>query len=89
MIRIGLAPMILAIAALSFLRLDAQRRKHLYGWLSSEMTPHWERLFEWKPGDIQHDAKNVLSEWVRLDPQRAGKLGAFVIFLLFIALLLK
>lgn len=83
-----LAPVILGAAALSFPRLDDERRAHCYGWLSPEMEPHWQRLFEWKWGDIQHDAKNVLAEWTRLDPQRAAKAFSFIIVLLAIVAVL-
>lgn len=79
MIRFLLVPLILLLSALSFLRLESYRRAHAYGWLSPDMEPHWQRLFATKWGSIQHDAKNVLSEWCRQDPQRAGKLFSFAL----------
>lgn len=90
MLRILLAPVILVCAALSFPALDAYRRAHAYGWLSPEMEAHWVRLFNRQPGDTRyHAAKNVLSEWVRLDAQRAGKLFSLLILVLLLALALK
>ena len=78
--RLLAAPVILVLAALSFPRLEAYRRAHCYGWLSPAMDEHWRRLANWRDeGDFDHVAKNVLSEWVRLDAQRAGKLFAFLL----------
>lgn len=85
--RLLLLPLLLICAACSFPALDAYRRAHCYGWLSPTMDPHWQRLFEWKRGDIYHDAKNVMSEWVRLDPQRAGKLFSFLLCIFAVALI--
>jgi hypothetical protein len=79
MSRILLAVPIFLCAALGFVGLERYRRAHCYGWTSGAMEPHWQRLFEWRRGDIYHDAKNVMSEWVRLDPQRAGKLFSFAL----------
>ena len=80
--RIALLPVIIACAAFSFLRLEPERRACLYGWVSPEMDVHWVRLWNWRAeGDFDHAAKNVLSEWVRLDPQRAGKLFSFLLVL--------
>lgn len=45
------------------------------------MSPE-EVLEEWKAEPYYHRAKNVLSEWTRLDPQRAAKLNAFLFVLL-------
>lgn len=79
-LRLLLAPVILVLAALSFLRLDAYRRTNCYGWLSPHMEEHWQRLAHWRrEADFDHVAKNILSEWVRLDAQRAGKLFAFLL----------
>ena len=72
-----LAPVILVCAALGFPALEVYRRAHCYGWTSASMEPHWARLFRWS--EPFHDAKNVMSEWVRLDPQRAGKLFSFAL----------
>ena len=81
-IRIALAPVILVIAASDFLQLDAARKAHWHGWLAPEMEEHWARLGDPKHpqyGSFGHSAKNILSEWVRLDAQRAGKLFAFLL----------
>ena len=77
--RLLLAPVILICAALGFPALEAARRANCYGWTSSEMEPHWQRLFDLN--HPFHDAKNIMSEWVRLDPQRAGKLFSFLVVL--------
>ena len=86
--RILLAPLILLASALAFPVMERYRRAHCYGWTSPAMAPHWARLFEWRWGDIYHDAKNVMSEWVRLDPQRAGKLFSFALVLALIGAVL-
>ena len=78
-----LAPLILLLSALAFPALDAPRRARCYGWLAREMDKHWRRLWRER---TYHAAKNIMSEWVRLDPQRAGKLFSF---LLTISLLLN
>ena len=80
--RLLLAPVILVIAASDFLQLEAWRRANWWGWLSSGMAAHWERLADRghpEYGSYGHSAKNILSEWVRLDAQRAGKLFAFLL----------
>ena len=82
MIKLLLAPFILLFAALGFLSLDAYRRKNCYGWLSPTMNEHWARLFDERSF---HAAKNIMSEWVRLDPQRAGKLFSLGLILSFLA----
>jgi hypothetical protein len=87
MSRIFLLPLVLLASAWSFPALDAERRAHCYGWLSPSMEPHWARLFECT--DIYHDAKNVMSEWVRLDPQRAGKAFSFLLCLSILANILQ
>lgn len=86
MMRLLLAPLILLLSALGFPALDAYRRKNCYGWLSPDMDEHWRRLFSERSF---HAAKNVMSEWVRLDPQRAGKLFSFVIVVLIALLIAK
>lgn len=86
-----LVPVIIVIAASDFLQLDAARRAHTWGWLGPDMALHWARLFNRAHpdyGSFGHSAKNILSEWVRLDPQRAGKLFAFVIVILLGVILL-
>lgn len=85
MMRFLLIPFVLFVAALSFPALEAFRRAHCYGWLAPEMEPHWERLFRER---TQHAAKNVMSEWVRLDPQRAGKLFSFALLVVILGVLL-
>lgn len=89
--RIILAPVILVCAALGFLALEASRRAHWYGWTAPAMAEHWERLFATQPfdGEFYHAAKNIMSEWVRLDPQSAGKLFSFVIIVLIVLLIAK
>jgi hypothetical protein len=86
-IKVLLIPVIVTVSAISFVtqwrspdnQLDAERRRKLAGWLGPDMEPHWQRLFEWRWGDIRHDMRNVMSEWVRLDPQRAGKAFSFLL----------
>lgn len=49
-----------------------------WGWWSAGMDPHWTRL--WDPAQPFCEAlKNLYSEWCRLDPERAGKVGSFLI----------
>jgi len=80
MLRVLIAPFILLFAALGFFNLDAWRRAHCYGWTSHLMDEHWHRLYRER---TFHAAKNVMSEWVRLDPQRAGKVFSFLVILAF------
>ena len=82
MSRIVLAPLIVLLAALGLLSLDAYRRARCYGWLSHFMDAHWQRLYVERSF---HAAKNIMSEWVRLDPQRAGKLFSLGLILSFLA----
>ena len=82
MMRLLLAPVILICAALGFPMLDAYRRARWYGWTSHLMDEHWRRLYAERSF---HAAKNIMSEWVRLDPQRAGKLFSFLIVCLTLA----
>lgn len=86
MIRLVLAPLIVLLAALGFLSLDAYRRKSCYGWASHLMDEHWHRLYVERSF---HAAKNIMSEWVRLDPQRAGKAFSFALIVLTVALIVK
>ena len=55
----------------------AHMPKDFWGWLGSSMAPHWA---DWEARDkgVFHELKNLGSEWVRLDAQRAAKLGAFL-----------
>jgi len=81
-----MSPAILLLSAISLPVLEHERRANVYGWLSPEMDVHWQRLWNWRQeGDFNHVAKNVLSEWVRLDPQRAGKLFSFLLLVSLIA----
>lgn len=87
-LRLAMIPVIVVLSAWSFIEqslapgddVDRARRRHCFGWLAPEMEGHWMRLKAtmWS-GEFDHAAKNVLAEWVRLDPQRAGKLFAFVL----------
>lgn len=60
---------------------DRGRLRHALGWLAPEMEPHWRRL---EAGEESwfHCAKNVASEWCRLDPQRCVKLQAVLVAVL-------
>lgn len=51
---------------------DHERLRHGLGLWGPEMQPHWERLWVLRDG---HSLVNVGTEWVRLDPQRAFKVG--------------
>ena len=83
MIRLALLPLVVLLCALAPLyQWRESRWKRAAGWLSPGMDEHWRRLANWRAeGDFDHVAKNVLSEWVRLDAQRAGKLFAFLLVL--------
>lgn len=48
------------------------------GWLDPRMNVHWQRLYTERTG---HAARNVMAEWCRLDPQRAGKLFSLALLL--------
>ena len=86
-----LFPVIIVLSAVSFIQqttrpsdqLDKLRRRNYFGWLSPQMVEHWNRLFSVPISLWYHSAKNVLAEWVALDPQRAGKLLSFIILVLF------
>lgn len=81
-VKLLLAPLIVLLSARSFFTLEPARRAHAYGWLSPEMGEHWKRLAGWRgKEEFDHAAKNVLTEWVRLDPQRAAKLFSFLLVL--------
>jgi len=85
-VKLLLAPLIVFLSALSFPRLDDFRRWDCFGWISPAMAEHWQRLYRER---TDHAAKNVLAEWCRQDPQRAGKLFSFVTIVLLLALALK
>lgn len=82
-----LLPVILGISAVSFVQQsispnnvkDDLRYDAMAGWLDTRMNEHWERLAASKSGDFTHDAKNILAEWCRLDPPRAGKTFSFLL----------
>lgn len=80
--RVLLFPVIVVMAAVGFLNLDAGRRAHCYGWIAQKMDEHWARLFNPQHSKYEsffHSGKNVMTEWVRLDPQRAGKMLCFLL----------
>ena len=78
MSRLALLPLIVLLSGIGAFSLDAYRRKNCYGWTSPFMDEHWARLYRERSF---HAAKNIMSEWVRLDPQRAGKLFSFALVL--------
>ncbi len=83
MIRILFAPLIVALSALAPLyQFREPRWRNFAGWLDPAMDVHWARLKAgmWS-GDFDHDARNVLAEWCRLDPQRAGKFFSLLLCL--------
>jgi hypothetical protein len=53
-------------------RKDRNRLAYGFGLWSPEMLPHWSRLKSERNG---HSLVNIGTEWTRLDPQRAVKLG--------------
>jgi len=55
---------------------DRRRLQDFDGLFSPEMQPHWD-AFASHPN--KHYLKNIGSEWVRLDPQRAYKTLSFVL----------
>lgn len=68
-------------AGISFPKLlidDASRRRNFLKDGAPEVDDSYERVRA--PGRTYHDLKNVLVEWVRADPQLAGKCltGLFV-----------
>jgi hypothetical protein len=52
---------------------DAESFRHGMGLWHPAMRPHYRALFE--PGRLHHEIINLGTEWVRLDAQRAFKLG--------------
>lgn len=62
---------------------DAARLKNNLGWTGPEMEEHWASYIDHK--DFHH-RKNLGSEWVRSDAQRAYKFGSFIIVALVLAL---
>ena len=79
MIRLTLLPLILLFSGLApFYQWRESRWRNLAGWLDSKMDIHWDRL---KQEKTSHAARNIMAEWVRLDPQRAGKLFSFLLII--------
>lgn len=81
-------PIVWALGAKSWLGMlanpgnDYERNatKYLWGWLDPAMDPHWDRLFKNPDNEPwAHRAKNIGSEWNRLDAQRGYKAGAFLL----------
>jgi hypothetical protein len=68
-----------AVKALTEGGKDAEAFRHGMGWWSPEMKVHYRTLFL-EPGRWHHDLMNIFTEWVRLDAQRAAKLGLDIIF---------
>lgn len=79
MFRIILLPIIIVLSGLAPLyQWSESRYRQWCGWLDSAMNEHWIRLFKERTG---HAARNILTEWTRLDPQRASKLFSFLLML--------
>lgn len=55
---------------------DAMRRMNFLKDGVPEVDDSYERVFA--PGRTYHDLKNVMTEWVRADPQLAAKFLCFV-----------
>ena len=83
MIRLALLPLVVLLCALAPLyQWRESRWKRAAGWLSPGMDEHWRRLYTERTA---HAARNVMAEWCRLDPQRAGKLFSLGLILSFLA----
>lgn len=69
---------------------DRRRLAHGLGLWGPAMAEHWRRLWastvalDWR--DWPHAVVNIGTEWVRLDAQRALKLGGDVVGVLLVAL---
>jgi len=64
---------------------DKGRARYLFGWNDPAMSAYWTRLsaVRWFHIHDWYEAlKNVASEWTRLDPQRAVKLGMATLMIL-------
>ena len=86
MIKLILAPLIVLLSGLAPLyQWREPRWRNCAGWLDPAMGVHWDRLYREKTG---HAARNILAEWCRLDPQRAGKSFSFILLILLLLCLL-
>lgn len=52
-----------------------------WGWKSPEMAEHWDRY--WANRNDWEARKNLITEWVRLSPERAGKVFSLLVVTLF------
>ena len=87
MIRLALLPLIVLLSGLAPLyQFREPRWRKFAGWLDPAMGLHWDRLYRERTA---HAARNVLAEWVRLDPQRAGKAFSFALIVLTVLLIAK
>ena len=78
--RVLILPFCIFASARSLFDLEPARKRGLFGWLDTFPEPT-------HPGGYSHAAKNLLTEWVRSDPQRAAKIGsAVIVALLMVAL---
>jgi hypothetical protein len=75
---------------------DERMLADCFGWCSEAMAPHYDRVAAvWqgaplRPGDhLYHVLKNCLTEWIRLDAQRAMKAVTALVALLLLAMLLR
>lgn len=79
MIRFLFLPLILLLSGLAPLyQWPESRYRWCAGWLSPDMNIHWTRLRFERTG---HAARNILAEWARLDPQRAGKVLSLLLLI--------
>ena len=77
--RLALLPLIILLSGLAPLyQFRESRWKRAAGWLSPGMDEHWRRLYRERTA---HAARNVMAEWCRLDPQRAGKTFSLLLLL--------
>lgn len=73
-----LLPLCILASARGFLNLDPGDWNNCLGWCETYPEPS-------KPGGRTHWLKNRTTEWVRRNPERAGKAGSFVIICLAVA----
>ena len=79
MLRLVVFPPIVILSGLAPLyQWRESRWRACAGWFSSDMDEHWKRLYRERTG---HAARNIMAEWVRLDPQRAGKLFSLLLLI--------
>ena len=87
MMRLAILPLIVLLSGLAPLyQFREPRWRNWAGWLDPAMNEHWQRLYAERTG---HAARNVMAEWVRLDPQRAGKAFSFALIVLTVLLIFK